>query len=183
MAGIAKISPFDDTDLEAAITRTTSTKTSSRIASIHPRASPLHRHPGSAARQPPPVGFGRHALPNDPRPLQVRTLYVSGSLASHYRLLGEQLWVDAQPTDRLELEALWRLNEAIWPPWFRLYAILRIAGFLAGPITRNGDLAKTLLGDAEGQLVRSRTRDSQQQTTQKIRLTKVRSTRLGGRPM
>ena len=28
--------------------------------------------------------------------------------------------------------------EAIWPPWFRLYAILRLSSFLAGAITRHG---------------------------------------------
>jgi hypothetical protein len=185
MAGCSKISSFDDTDSEVAITLTDIYEDIVEdCLTIHPwRFATFTRPLGPQLDPAPAVNFSHaYALPNDPRPLQVRTLYLGGSLVGHYRLYNEQLWLNGSDSQEPELEALWRMPESQWPPWFRLYAIVRIAGFLAGSITRNGEMANALMGEAERQLARSRTRDSQQQTTQKIRLVKTRSARLGGRP-
>jgi hypothetical protein len=186
MAGIAKIDSFEDASNEVAIVLNDLYEDTIRdCLSIHPwRFACFEVVLGPPLGATPLVGYSAaYALPNDPAPLQIKTLYVGGSLAPRYTIMREQLWVDAQPTDELVLDALWRINETGWPPYFTLYAILRLAGFLAGAITRNGALAKTLLDEGNNQLVRSRTRDSQQQTTLKLRMTKIRSTRLGGRPM
>lgn len=185
MAGCAKISSFSDSDSEVAIIlNDTYEDMIEDCLSIHPWRFATFTVPlGPQLTVGPAVGFtAAYALPNDPRPLQVRTVYVNGSIAAHYRIMNEQVWLDATPNNTLEIEALWRMPESQWPPWFRMYAILRVASFLAGAVTRNGDIATFLSGEAEKQLVRSRTRDSQQQTTQKIRLVKTRSARLGGRP-
>jgi len=185
LAGLSKPSTFEDPDNEVsqALNDIYEDLVTDALT-IHPwRFAIFTETLGPPLATKPAVEFNTaYALPTTPAPLQVRTLWLSGTIASRYRIMGSELWVDASPSDGVELEAIWRLNETQWPPWFRLYVILRVASFLGGAVTRNGELATFHANEAEKQLVRSRTRDSQQQTTSKIRLVKVRSTRLGGRP-
>jgi hypothetical protein len=186
MAGIVKISSFDDPDNEVA--QALNDMYEDIVAdclSNHPwRFANYDVDLGPPLATRPLVKFNTaYAIPTDPPPLHIHTLYLSGSLVSKYEIKADQLHVDATPTDQPVLSALWRVNEAQWPAGFVLYVILRVAGFLTAAITRNGQLTAALGTEGERQFARARTRDSQQQTTQKLRLTKIRSTRLGGRPM
>jgi hypothetical protein len=186
LAGVDKISNFVEPGNKVAeVLNDVYEDIVSDALTIHPwRFASRTEILGPPLSPPPRVQFSAaYALPNDPAPLQVRTVYVGGGVCSLYRLRGEQLHLNAQPTDAVELDALWRDNEMFWPPWFRLYAIARIATFLSLAVTRNGEVAAALGEEAEKQLARSRTRDSQQQTTTKLAYTKIRSARLGGRPL
>jgi len=197
LAGLSKPSTFEDPDNEVsqALNDIYEDLVTDALT-IHPWRFAIHTEilgppiqvpavgppPHVHQRYSPPGFSAAYALPTTPAILQLRTVYTGGSLAAHYKIMGNDIWIDASPSETVEIEAIWRLEETQWPPWFKLYVILRVASFLGGAVTRNGELATFHANEAEKQLVRSRTRDSQQQTTSKIRLVKVRSTRLGGRP-
>ena len=186
LAGLKPINAFDEPNNEtAAALNAIYADITEDCLTIHPwRFANLQVDLGPPLSvEPAPLGYQTaYAIPEDPRPLRITTLLMNGTLANRYKVMGKQIWTMASGTEVVTLDATWSIPEADWPPWFRVYAIERLAAFLGGAVTRNGDLATFHAQEAEKQLARSRTRDSQQQTTTKLAYTKIRSARLGGRP-
>lgn len=136
-----------------------------------------------------------YAIPVDIDIVRIKTVRINGTLWN-YAKQGQNILVNSYPigsntipndttsfdNDEVTMEYIYRVDEVDWPPYFTMYCILRLAALFAGAIARNGALATELGGEAEKALVRGRTINGQEDTAKKMWITKIRSTRLGGRP-
>jgi len=119
-----------------------------------------------------------YALPISPKVLQVQTVTIDDATQS-YDIYERYLYINAQESDVVVLNYIFRPETQYWPPAFTMWVIFRLASVLALSVTRKADIAGQFTTLAENQFRRAKARDSQQVTTQSLRLSRYHRVRLG----
>jgi hypothetical protein len=112
--------------------------------------------------------------------IHVKALRVNGT-PTVWRVSQDKLYVNASDIDEVQLTGQFRQPVNIWPPYFTLYVETRLAAWASAAITRNGSLSEIWNGMAEGLLLKARSRDAMQQTSDRLPIGRYRAVRRGGR--
>ena len=119
-----------------------------------------------------------YALPTSPAVLQVNTVTIDDT-PQPYDVYERYIYMNASENDTVVLNYMFRVDTQYWPPTFTLWVIYRMAGMLALSVTRKADVSNSYVQLAAEQFRRAKARDSQQVTTQALRLSRFHRVRLG----
>jgi len=108
-----------------------------------------------------------YSLPTEPSVMQVHTVYE------------RYIYINAGENDDVVLNYMFRVDTQYWPPAFALWVIYRLASVLSLSVTRNAEVAESYVQLAQQQFRMAKARDSQQVTTQGLRLTRYHKVRRG----
>jgi hypothetical protein len=117
-------------------------------------------------------------LPTSPAVVQVLTVTID-DVPQPYDIYERYVYINAEVADDVVLNYVFRPDTQYWPPAFTMWVIFRLASVLALSVTRKGDIANSYTRLAEEQFRKAKARDSQQVTTQGIRLNRYSRARLG----
>lgn len=106
-----------------------------------------------------------YQLPSDT--LMVNAITVQ-DLPIKYDVYGNKAFCNADSADVVIADYIFRVGEENWPPYFILGVEFFLASILAISVARDGQLGAAMELKAEQQMRKSRTLDSQQQTTRKL---------------
>lgn len=120
-----------------------------------------------------------YSLPTSPPVIQVQTVTIDDA-PQKYDIYERYIYINAAETEEVVLNYIFRPDTQYWPPSFTMWVIFRLASVLALSVTRKGDIAQSYTTLAEQQFRRAKARDSQQVSTQGIRLNRFSRARLGG---
>lgn len=119
-----------------------------------------------------------YALPTNPEVMQVITVTIEDA-PQRYDIYERYVYMNAQIDDAVVLNYVFRPETQYWPPTFTMWVIFRLASVFALSVTRKGDVANSYTQLAEQQFRKAKARDSQQVTTQGLRLSRYHRARLG----
>jgi hypothetical protein len=119
-----------------------------------------------------------YALPTSPATLQVITVTIE-DVPQTYDIYERYVYINAEAEDTVVLNYIFRPETQYWPPTFTMWVIFRLASVLALSVTRKADIASSYTTLADAQFRRAKARDSQQVTTQGLRLSRFNRARLG----
>jgi len=119
-----------------------------------------------------------YALPTSPEVIQVQTVTID-DVPQAYDIYERYVYINADVTEEVVLNYIFRPETQYWPPTFTMWVIYRLASVFALSVTRKGDIAQSYTQLAEQQFRRAKARDSQQVTTQNLRLSRFHRARLG----
>lgn len=119
-----------------------------------------------------------YALPTSPETLQVITVTIE-DVPQTYDIYERYVYINAEAEDTVVLNYIFRPETQYWPPTFTMWVIFRLASVLALSVTRKADIASSYTTLADAQFRRAKARDSQQVTTQGLRLSRFNRARLG----
>lgn len=119
-----------------------------------------------------------YALPTNPAVIQVLTVTIDDTPQT-YDIYERNVYINASENDTVVLNYVFRVETQYWPPAFTMWVIFRLASILALSVTRKGDVASSYTQLAENQFRKAKARDSQQVTTQGLRLSRFHRARLG----
>lgn len=119
-----------------------------------------------------------YALPTEPAVMQVHTVTID-DVVQEYSIYERYIYINAGENDNVILNYMFRVDTQYWPPAFSLWVIYRLASILGLSVTRNADVAESYVQLADQQFRMAKARDSQQVTTQGIRLTRYHKVRRG----
>ena len=119
-----------------------------------------------------------YAMPTSPPVVQVQTVTIDDA-PQPYDIYESNIYINADATDTVVLNYIFRPVVRNWPPAFTMWTIFRLASVLALSVTRKGDIAKSYTDQAEAQFRRAKARDSQQVTTQGLKPSRYHRVRLG----
>ena len=119
-----------------------------------------------------------YSMPTNPKVLQVNTVTIDDA-PQQYDIYERYIYLNASTNDDVVLNYIFRVGTQYWPPAFALWVIYRMASVLALSVTRKADVANSYVTLAEQQFRRAKARDSQQVSTQALRLSRYHRARLG----
>ena len=119
-----------------------------------------------------------YSLPTSPPVLQILTVTIEDT-PQKYDVYERYVYLNAQESDVVILNYVHRVGTQYWPPTFTMWVIYRLASHLSLAVTRKADIAQNYEVLAEQQFRRAKARDSQQVTTQSLRLSRFHKVRLG----
>ena len=119
-----------------------------------------------------------YALPTSPAVIQVQTVTIE-DVPQQYDIYERNVFINAEEDDTVVLNYVFRPETQHWPPTFTMWVIFRLASVFALSVTRKADIAQSYTQLAEGQFRRAKARDSQQVTSQGLRLNRFNRARLG----
>ena len=117
-------------------------------------------------------------MPTSPETLQVITVTIE-DVPQTYDIYERYVYINAEAEDTVVLNYIFRPETQYWPPTFTMWVIFRLASVLALSVTRKADIASSYTTLADAQFRRAKARDSQQVTTQGLRLSRFNRARLG----
>jgi len=120
-----------------------------------------------------------YQLPTDVKPLIIQTI-TNDDVTIRYDRYEDKIYTldtDVVAEDILVATYQFRVAEADWPPYFKMYVVYRLASTFALSIIRKGDIAQSLNQLGEQQFGRAKTRDSQSVTTNNIKLNRFANIR------
>ncbi len=94
-----------------------------------------------------------------------------------YDTYGDKVYCDANETEVLVADYIFRADEAYWPPYFTMAVEFQVAAMLSISVARDAQLASLMEQKGEQFLMRARRLDSQQQTTKKLNTSRFISQR------
>lgn len=119
-----------------------------------------------------------YALPTEPAVIQVQTITIGGTVQT-YDIYEKNIYINAQASDVVVLNYIYRVDTQYWTPAFTLWVIYRLASILALSVTRKADIARSYREMADLQFRRAKARDAQQVTTQQVALSRYHQIRNG----
>ena len=119
-----------------------------------------------------------YAIPTEPQAIQVLTVTID-DIPQRYDIYERSIFINADVNDAVVLNYIFRPETQFWPPHFTMWVIFRLASMFALSVTRKADVASSYSSLAENQFRKAKARDSQQVTTQGLRLSRFHRARLG----
>jgi hypothetical protein len=115
----------------------------------------------------PPTGRfdAAYQLPGDMLMLNALTV---NDMPIEYDLYGDKAFCNADPSDVVIADYIYRNEEAYWPPYFTVAVEFTMAAVLAVSVARDPQLASLMEQKASLFMMQARRLDSQQQTTRKL---------------
>lgn len=171
LVGVGAIASFDDGTTESAVAGqlyepTVEAQIASypwRFATVQEVLVPLLTAPeGRWARA--------YALPSDC--LTVNALTLADQPVSYDRY-ENMVYCDLGADDQPVVDYTYRALESLWPPYFVAALRFELAGLFAGAIPRNDELARLYAERAEIGWRRAKHADAKQQTTRRVRASRL----------
>lgn len=108
-------------------------------------------------------------LPRFPNgvPYTIHTVRLDGQPQS-YEIMGQRIYATVGLNEQPVVEYTYRVEEAYWPPSFKMAVVFRLASMLANAITRNKAQIDAMNTAYEVQLSRSRFRDAKSVTVKRM---------------
>ena len=106
-----------------------------------------------------------YQLPSDTLMINAITI---NDVPVKYDVYGNKAFCDADSSQVLVADYIFRVTEENWPPYFILGVEFFLASILAISVARDGALGSAMELKAEKQMIKARTLDSQQLTTSKL---------------
>ena len=119
-----------------------------------------------------------YILPTSPVVMQVQTVTID-DVPQNYDIYERKVYINASENDVVTLNYIFRVDTQHWNPTFTLWVIYRLASVMALSVIRKADVADAYVKLAEEQFKRAKARDSQQVTTQSVRLNRFHRVRHG----
>jgi len=119
-----------------------------------------------------------YSLPTQPEVIQVQTVTID-DVVQNYDIYERYIYINAADTDTVVLNYIFRPETQYWTPAFTMWVIFRLAAILSLSVTRKEDVAAGYERSAEQQFRRAKARDSQQVSTQALRLNRYHKARRG----
>jgi hypothetical protein len=85
-----------------------------------------------------------------------------------YEIMGQRIYINQDADQPPIAEYSYRVEEAFWPPSFKMAAVFRLASMLANAVTRNTAQINAMNGAYELQISRAKFRDSKSATTKRL---------------
>ena len=106
-----------------------------------------------------------YQLPSDS--LMINALTVQ-DLPIEYNIYKDKVYNNANATDEVIADYIYRANESTWAPYFALGVQFSVASVFAVSLARDASLSAAMDQQANVQLIKARRLDSQAQTTKKL---------------
>ena len=100
--------------------------------------------------------------------LVVRRVTLNGADID-YEIYADKIFCNLDENNTITMDYIFRAVEQDWPPHFRMAVVLKLASFFATAVAGKPDMAQTLETQADFQLRKARSIDSQADTTQDIK--------------
>jgi len=100
-------------------------------------------------------------------------------VVQEYAIYERYIYMNAEENEEVILNYMFRVDTQYWPPAFALWVIYRLASVLSLSVTRNSEVAESYVQLAAQQFRMAKARDSQQVTTQGLRLNRYHKVRRG----
>jgi len=164
--GAEPIASFDDGTVEARVAASLYPAVRDAVLSFHPWNFAIAQKRLAALVDEPVAGFQR-AFSLPPDSLRVLSAGSAGEgRGVRYRIVGDRLLTDAS---EVILTYVGRADEALYPPYFALAIIARLAAEFCIPLTDSTTRWKALHDLAEAELRRARLCDAQEETPAALR--------------
>ena len=85
-----------------------------------------------------------------------------------YEIMGQHIYCNQDPDQNPIAEYSYRVEEAWWPPSFKMAAVFRLGSMLANAVTRNSGQISAMNSAYELQMSRAKFRDSKTATTKRL---------------
>jgi hypothetical protein len=85
-----------------------------------------------------------------------------------YEIMGQRIYAEVGLNESPVVEYTYRVDEAYWPPSFKMALVFRLASMLANAVTRNGSQIKAMDAAYEIQLGRAKFRDAKSVTVKRM---------------
>lgn len=118
----------------------------------------------------------------DPEYIAVRDITINAGVHIPYDIYGDKVYCDAGTNDTVVADVIVHTDPTNWPPYFQRLVVLRLARLLASGMAERADLAKLLSDEANIQYKIAKNKDSQGQSTRRVRpsrITRGRASRMG----
>lgn len=106
-----------------------------------------------------------YQLPSDS--LMINAITVQ-DLPIEYNIYEDKVYNNANATDEVIADYIYRANESTWAPYFTLGVQFSVASVFAVSLARDASLSAAMDQQANVQLIKARRLDSQAQTTKKL---------------
>ncbi|MBX6375359.1 MAG: hypothetical protein IRZ13_14135 [Acetobacteraceae bacterium] len=100
--------------------------------------------------------------------LRIVAPFVDGMVAPGWEPTETAIWLDAEPTQTVELEYHARVDEIRWPPAFRQALVYRLAAEFAVPIRDDTKIQQAMLQLAERELALARHQNASERPARRI---------------
>lgn len=85
-----------------------------------------------------------------------------------YEIMGQRIYCNAGPNETPIVEYTYRVDEAYWPPSFKMALVFKLGSLLANAITRNKEQIAAMNAAHEIQISRARFRDAKSVTVKRM---------------
>lgn len=110
--------------------------------------------------------------------LSVDTVLIN-DVPVEYDRHGDQIHMNNSSDDDPIIKYRYRADESLWNPYFTLLIVYRLATMLSFSIARKDDVARSMKSLADEHWRKAKTEDSQSQTNQKLKLSRLNRGRHG----
>lgn len=166
LVGIDPITSFSDQSTEAIVLNTVyEDLVEAEISDFPWRFSMQEQAIDRLATEPESTWESAYQIPIDI--LVVHTVKVNDS-PIRYDRFGDNIYCNANEDDVVILQGQVRTDESLWPPYFRMGMIYRVASMLAAGVREDAGLANAMSQQAEVWIRKAKTNSSQAQTTRRF---------------
>lgn len=177
LVGIEPITSFTDQSTEAIVLSTIyEDLVEAELADYPWRFAMQEQQIDRLQEEPETTWAAAYQIPSDI--LIVQTVKVNGS-SIRYDRFGDNIFCDAGVDEEVFIQGIVRVDEELWPPYFRMGMIYRLASVLASGVREDGGLAQAMNQQAEVWIRKAKTNSSQAQSTRTFRSGLFLNTRAG----
>ena len=110
--------------------------------------------------------------------LRIVAPFVDGAVAPGWEPTETAIWLDAEPTQTVELEYHARVDEIRWTPAFRQAVTYRLAAEFAVPIRDDSKIQAAMMQLAEAELAKARHQNASERPVRRIPVGRFQALRL-----
>ena len=182
LVGANPISSFTDNSTEALITNTIYEEVvESTLAESHWRFAMGQKQLSLLADAPVTRYEYAYQMPSDPAVITIMTVTNSDNPIPYARY-EDKIYLNGYGSEsKVFMDYVFRQDESLFPTYFRLALIYKLASAYGGSLGRDTDLINSYETKAERQLIKARNIASQETTTQKLNTTRFIAERRSSR--
>lgn len=182
LVGANPISSFTDNSTEALITNTIYEEVvESTLAESHWRFAMGQKQLSLLADAPVTRYEYAYQMPSDPAVITIMTVTNSDNPIPYARY-EDKIYLNGYGSEsKVFMDYVFRQDESLFPTYFRLALIYKLASAYGGSLGRDADLINSYETKAERQLIKARNIASQETTTQKLNTTRFIAERRSSR--
>jgi|TARA_B110000483_G_scaffold239443_1_gene317950 hypothetical protein len=182
LIGANKISSFDDNSTEAQVASTLyEENVESLLSESHWRFAMGQKQLSLLADAPTSRYEYAYQMPTDPAVITIMTV-TNNDHPIPYSRYGDKIYLNGYGSEsNIYMDYVFRQDESLFPTYFRLALVYRLASVFGAAIGRDADILQSYEVKAERQLIKARNIASQETTTKKLNTTRFAAERRSSR--